>query len=476
MLTCSARARSRSRRPGPALAARLLIPFFSAVGGFLSAATPEPAPNFVLILVDDQGWNGTSVPMLPGDAATRTPEFRMPNLDRLAARGIVFSQAYAAHPKCECSRAALQMGRSTTTLNATDKWARSWNAPASESLVNVLKRANPAYRAAHFGKWQWPSPPGEFGYDASDGVTQNEEGSSRDPDDPKLTFSLTRRAAGFIEKQVEAGRPFFLQVSYYAPHSPPQALASTLRKYSAVPSAPAKGGGKGQRGGGAIMAAMTEDLDTGMGALLRRIEELGVAGRTYVIYMSDNGMGSPGLKGAKALVDEGGIRVPLIVAGPGIPGGVYSFAPVIGYDLMPTVIDLAAPGFALPAGVEGGSWKPVLINGGAGGVTRPVNRLVWHHDVEVDHPQTALREGDLKLVHHWDTRRSYLYDLAKDPGERNDLAAKRPDDTARLLTALKAHVRSGLGERKFAALESGKPEASGRRGEKGKGKGQGAPR
>ena len=449
--------------------ARLLFAALAFLSVALRGAAADPAPNFLLILVDDQGWSGTSVPMLPGNAATRTVDFRMPNLDRLAARGMVFSQAYAAHPKCECSRAALQMGRSTTTLNATDKWARSWNAAVTESLVHVLKRANPSYRAAHFGKWQWPRPPAEFGYDESDGVTQNEDGTSRDPDDPKLTFSLSRRATGFMEKQVEAGRPFFLQVSYYAPHSPPQALAATLRKYGAIPSPAARSGGKGPRGGGAIMAAMSEDLDTGMGALFRRLEELGIAQRTYVIYMSDNGMGSPLLKGGKALVHEGGIRVPLIVAGPGIEGGVYSAAPVVGYDILPTVIDLSVPGFPVPAGVEGGSWKSILLNRGGGTVVRPINRLVWHHDVEVDHPQTALREGDLKLVHLWDTRSSFLYDLSIDPGERNDLSTQRAADTGRLLAVLKAHVRSGLGERKFAALESG---LVGHGGEKAKGKGK----
>jgi len=122
---------SRRRRGHLALMARLLFAVLAFLSVALRGAAADPAPNFLLVLVDDQGWSGTSVPMLPGNAATRTVDFRMPNLDRLAARGMVFSQAYAAHPKCECSRAALQMGRSTTTLNATDKWARSWNAPVT---------------------------------------------------------------------------------------------------------------------------------------------------------------------------------------------------------------------------------------------------------------------------------------------------------------------------------------------------------
>ena len=95
----------------------LLSIFFLA--SFVHAA--DKAPNFLFIFVDDQGWSGTSVPMMPGKDFSRTAGFQMPNLDRLAAQGTIFSQGYASHPKCECSRAALLMGRSTTSLNAVDK-------------------------------------------------------------------------------------------------------------------------------------------------------------------------------------------------------------------------------------------------------------------------------------------------------------------------------------------------------------------
>lgn len=314
------------------------------------------APNFLFVFIDDQGWSDTSVPMVPGNESSRNPSYRMPNLDRLAARGVIFSQAYAAHPKCECSRAALQMGRSTTSLNATDKWSRQWNAPPRDSLVNTLKRANHQYRAAHFGKWQWPLPPDEFGFDASDGVTQNEDGDSSDPMDPKQTFGITRRAGAFMEEQAREGHPFFVQLSYYATHSRPQALEETLRKYQGSAFGD-PGSGRGARGA-AIMAAMSEDLDTCIGSLFRKLNELGIAKNTYIIYMSDNGMGGSLLKGGKAECDEGGLRVPLIVAGPGVRTGVYCDVPVVSYDLFPTVLDLAAPGFGLPAGVEGGVGKP----------------------------------------------------------------------------------------------------------------------
>ena len=426
---------------------KMLIAFMFAA---LSAAfAADPQPNFLFILVDDQGWSGTPVAMIPGKDFSRTPGLHMPNVERLAAEGMAFSQAYAGHPKCECSRASLLMGRTTTSLNAIDKRARNWNAPASDSLANTLKRANPNYRAAHLGKWQWPQTPESMGYDLSDGMTRNEDGDSRDPNDPKLSFSLTRRAQGYMEKQVKEGHPFYLQLSYYAVHHQPQALASTLSKYQGIAPRP---GGRGDR---AVMAAMSEDLDTCIGDLFKKLDTLGIAKNTFIIYMSDNGGRTEVLKGGKALCDEGGIRVPLFVAGPGIRGGVYCHEPVVGYDIFPTVLDFAAPGSALPGGIEGGSWKPVLLNAGTGKVKRPIDRMVWHHDVEIDHPQTAMRKGDLKLVHYWDTKEDFLYDLAADLSERNNLAQAKSDVASKMLAELQAHVRAGLGEQAYALLESG---------------------
>ena len=115
----------------------------------VSAAIAAPAakgadflPNFVFILADDQAWNaGLSVPMAPGKAFSRSREFHTPNLERLAAQGVTFSQAYASHCKCECSCASILTGRTTTSLNATDKHSRNWKAPASDALANALKRA-----------------------------------------------------------------------------------------------------------------------------------------------------------------------------------------------------------------------------------------------------------------------------------------------------------------------------------------------
>ena len=404
--------------------------------------------NFVFILADDQSWNGTSVPMIPGKDFSKSKAFHTPTIERLAAQGVTFSQAYAAHCKCECSRAAIMMGRSTTSLNAPDKGSRNWSAPASESLVNTLKRANSSYRAALFGKWQWPQTPESMGYDVSDGITQNEDGDTSDPNDPKQSFGITRRAHAFMEKQVKESHPFYLQLSYYAVHNQPQALASTLAKYEGL----AGGGGKGDR---AVMAAMTEDLDACVAAVWKKLEDLGIANNTFLIYMSDNGGRTEYLRGGKGDLGEGGLRVPLIVTGPGVRHGVYCNEPAISYDILPTVLDLAVPGFALPKGVEGGSWRPVLTDGGKGKIHRSIDRFVFHQVVEVDHPQSAIRKGDMKLMYYWDQKRSELFDLANDLGEYTDLSQSKKEVTTQLEAELKAHLRAGLGEEALMKLERG---------------------
>jgi arylsulfatase A-like enzyme len=426
---------------------RLLLLSALWLPGSLLAASP----NFVFILADDQAWNGTSVKMSKDLEASRTAAFHTPNLERLAAQGITFSQAYAAHPKCEASRAAMQMGRTTTTLNATDKTSRQWSAPISDSLANVLKRARPEYRAAHLGKWQWFHTPEAMGYDVSDGITMNEDGDSPDPNDPKLSFSLTRRAVSFMEQQVKEQHPFYLQLSYYAVHNQPQSLASTVSKYEA------RGGDR------AIMAAMTEDLDSCIGTVLQSLEKLGIADQTVVIYQSDNGGRTGYLAGGKGNLFEGGLRIPMILRIPGVPGGRFCDTPVISYDLYPTILDLAAPDAPLPPGIEGGSWRSLWFANSDATVKRPIPRFVFHQAVEVDHPQSAIRKGNAKLIYYWDTHQTQLYDLASDLTESKDLSQERPDVTASLLSELRTHVAAGIGEATVAALERGERPVGPRR-------------
>ena len=442
------------------------LPAFVILFVLLGSALRAAPLNVLYIFVDDQAWSGTTVPMIPGDNRSRAPNFHTPNVEKLAAQGMVFSQAYAAHCKCECSRYATQWGRTTTSLNTPDKRVTDMAAPPAASLANILKRANPASRTAHLGKWQLVVSPEAAGYDLSDGTTDNNDGDSTDPADPKLMFSMTNRGMAFMEQQVREARPFYLQMSYYAVHNEPQALAATMKKYQDQPRAP--------------LAAMTEDFDGCVGRLMAKLQELRIADSTLVIYMSDNGGRCPELRGSKGDLGEGGLRVPLIVRGPGIKPGTYCNEPVIGYDVLPTVIDFISPGKVFMSGVEGGSWKPVLLNEGTGTVKRPIDRFVWHQAVEVEHPQSAIRKGNLKLVYYWDLHRSELFDLVKDLGETRDLASGQHEMATQLEAELKAHVRAGLGEEPFARLERGefpsdRPSPGPGKGP-GKGKGKGPPR
>jgi len=317
----------------------------------------------------------------------------------------------------------------------------------TDSLANVLKRANPAYRAAHLGKWQWFHTPESMGYDLSDGITMNEDGDSTDPEDPKRSFSMTRRAGEFMTTQVKEGHPFYLQLSDYAVHQTPQALASTLKKYEGLSG----GGGRGDR---AVVAAMTEVSRHVRRRGHEKLDELGIANETVVIYMSDNGGRTEILQGGKGNVFEGGLRVPLIGESPRpARRGVLQRSRGQLRHLSRRVPQIAAPGFALPKGIEGGSRKPVRVRRHRE-AKRPIDRLVFHQAVEVDHPQTALRKGDYKLLYYWDLRQSQLFNLVEDLSESHDLA-EQPAMATGLLAELKAHVRAGLGEQAFGALERG---------------------
>ncbi len=144
-----------------------------------------------------------------------------------------------------------------------------------------------------------------------------------------------------------------------------------------------------------------------------------------------------------------------VVPLPGLHGRVYSNEPVISYDLTATVLDFAAPDFALPNGIEGGSWKSILLNNGIGKVKRPIDRFVWHQATEVAHPQSAIRKGDFKLLYHWDTHEGHLFDLTHDMGEAHNLASEKPDLAAQLQKVLEDHIRAGRGEQAFGALAHG---------------------
>lgn len=427
------------------------------------AAVAAETPNIVLILTDDQGWTGTSVQFDDGVADSRSDFYQTPALERLASEGMRFSNAYAPHPNCSPTRLSIQTGKSPALMRMTDIIGRTKgifyednrlippqhinDIPAAElTIAELIKAARPEYVTGHFGKWHLGGGgPGQHGYDEHDGETGNREGNQPDPN-PKRIFGVTKRANDFMRSHAAAGDPFFLQVSHYAVHLGIHALASTVGKYESL--------SPGSRHNHPGHAAMTENLDTGIGMVLDTIDDLGIGDNTYVIMTSDNGSYLKAgatqvttnlpLAGQKASLWEGGIRVPMIVRGPGVAAGSICQVPVIGWDIYPTIRDLLGIDTPLPDGVEGGSMRELLESGGTGAVARPREELVWHfphyQHAKGTKPQSAIRLGDYKLIKFYETGEVRLYDLAGDLGETRDLSAELPDKAAELDTRLSEYL------------------------------------
>lgn len=427
------------------------------VGNRAVAAESSDRPNLVFILADDQGWNGLSVRMLDTEQGSKSDFYHTPNLEKLASAGMRFSNAYAPAPVCSPTRCSILTGKSPAKTHMTTVAAGPLGSSGSENrpvippnhlqhipteettLAEMLRAAG--YATAHFGKWHVGQiGPGEHGFDEHDGLTGNADGNVTDPN-PKDIFGITDRASAFMEKNAAAKRPFYVQLSHYAVHGPAYALEETRATYETSPV--------GERHTDVTLGAMTENLDSGVGMILEKIEQLGIARTTYVIYMSDNGAPaktSPNtpLASGKGTLWEGGIRSPLIVRGPGIEPGTCCDEPVVGYDLFPTLCELAGVGRPLPDGVEGGSLVGLLRHRGIGHVERPHEELVFHFPHYGRNPESlprsALRLGDYKLIRHYETGKVSLFNLSKDISESNDLADRMPEKVAELTRRLDRYL------------------------------------
>jgi arylsulfatase A-like enzyme len=416
-------------------------------------------PNIILILTDDQGWVDTSVQMMKGRPDSKSDLYQTPHLERLARAGTVFSNAYAPAPVCSPSRNSILFGKTPARLHLSTLNGHAVNHQPENALPNMIKSVDPRYVTAHFGKWHIPKlTPQQAGYDQSDGPTGNGEGDKADdgkplpPDDPKRTFSLSRRACRFLEQQAEAERPFFMQVSYYAVHVQNHAREETKTKYrelgrknSCRKCQPRDFQLPGPQLNAGIVdyAAMVEDLDTGFGTILDKLEDLGIDNNTYVIFTSDNGGGFRGnapLSKGKADLFEGGVRVPLVVRGPDVSRGAYCDVPVVGWDFYPTIIDLMDRTRSLPGDLDGTSLRPVLEQGNRGKIQRPDPALVFHFPWYDGEPESAIRLGNYKLVKNLDSRKLWLFDLAEDIGERNNLADRLPEKATQLHEAMQNYL------------------------------------
>ena len=413
------------------------------------------SPNIVLILTDDQGWTGTSVPMDKQRPDSASDLYRTPNLERLAEQGMRFSNGYAPAPNCSPTRMSIQTGKTAARLGATDIldvvprdgiagrfYAQNYvNKPLNVPLpiadlpheemtiAELVKQANRKYKTAHFGKWHMAGgSPADHGYDAHHGPTTNAPGRRGEPD-PKRTAEVTQAAIDFIDEHANAS-PFFLQVSYYAVHNPILYKRETVAGYSAT---------EGRKHINIRYASMTEELDRGLGRILEKLDDLDLTKTTYVIYTSDNGAeitegtytnNEPLAKG-KTHVWEGGIRVPFVIRGPGIQPDSQCDVPAIGYDFLPTIADWLGATDLLPQDIDGGSLVPVLSAGGDGDVQRGTDPLIWYYSAYRNHkhvaPQAAIRRDNHKLIWEFESDQIRLFDLNLDISETTDLRRFRPE-------------------------------------------------
>ena len=457
----------------------------------IAAETRPRPPNVVLFLIDDLAWADLE---LTGSTFHETP-----NLNQLAAEGAFFSDAYAANPVCSPTRASILTGKYPSRIGLTNHSGSAGakgpkyplnppevvgHMPAEDvTLAEALKEA--AYTTAHIGKWHlqahydlsrdhFPGANGfdiniaghrmgqpgsfHFPYQSEQHPSTNVPGMEAGTDGDYLTDVLTDRAIEFIEGNQE--RPFFLNMWYYTVHTPIEPRADKLEKYrqkakalgltktkqAPVPVYQSKSRG---RQDDPSYAAMVESMDENVGRILDALRRLKLEEDTLVIFLSDNGglsTGSSGnaptssfpLRGGKAWVYEGGIRVPLIIKLPGkVSAGLRSTEPVVSTDIYPTVLELLGLPQRPEQHVDGVSLA-ALLNGASESLDREA--LYFHyphyHHINTMGPAGAVRVGDFKLVEIFETGQVELYNLSDDIGETRDLSASMPKVASKLTKLL----------------------------------------
>jgi arylsulfatase A-like enzyme len=449
-------------------------------------------PNILFILIDDLGWRDLT--------CYGSSFYETPNLDRLAAQGMLFSDAYAACPVCSPTRASLLTGKYPATVGITNyiDWSGKWHPqrgilvdapylkglPATEVTVAQALREG-GYQTWHVGKWHLGGPgryPTDCGFDVNVGgcewgCPQNGYFSPWKipgfPDAPAgtyLTDHLTDAAVRLI-READA-RPFFLHLAHYAVHTPIQSPPALVAKYQAKAKrlgldqvTPVREGAHfhTQHMRAAVVkhrvlqsdaayAAMMENLDNNIGRVLDALAETGKADNTLVIFTSDNGGLATGgfwageyaptcnlpLQAGKGWMYDGGTREPCLVRWPGRvrPGSVCR-RPITSPDLYPTLLEAAGLPLRPEQHVDGVSFLPLL--GGDERFDRgPIYWHYPHYGNQGGVPGAAVRHGDWKLIEFYEDNRLELYNLADDLSETIDLAAAQPQIVRELHARLTA--------------------------------------
>ncbi|MBN1292285.1 MAG: sulfatase [Candidatus Latescibacteria bacterium] len=425
----------------------------------VSCGKPEVRkPNFVFILVDDLGWRDVT--------CFGSTFYETPNIDKLAAQGMKFTDAYAACPVCSPTRASIMTGKYPARLHLTD-WIKGHVAPKAKlkvpdwtmcldheevTIAEALKTAG--YVSASVGKWHLGDEdyyPDKQGFDVNIAgywagqpptyyhpYTVDREWNNHIPtmesgmDAVYLTDRLTDESLTFIENNKD--RPFFLYLSHYAVHTPIEGKKELIPKYEAkIKPAQAQKNPE--------YAAMIESVDDSVGRVMDKLEELGIADNTVVIFMSDNGglsgvgdwlniTSNAPLRSGKGTAYEGGVREPMIIKWPGVvTSGTVCSVPVISIDFYPTMLDMAGikgdPGHF----VDGKSLIPLLKQTG----TIDRETIYWHYPhYHITTPFGSVRKGAYKLIEYYEDGSQELYNLIDDIGETNNLSSLMPDKAEEL--------------------------------------------
>lgn len=433
-------------------------------------AAAEDRPNVIFILADDLGWTDLGC---YGSSFYETPA-----IDRLAASGMRFTDAYSASPVCSPTRASILTGKNPARLKVTNYipgnirremiGAPYYKHLRHDETTLAEEFSGAGYRTFFAGKWHLGSEPfwpERQGFDHNKGGTDqggpySGKGYFSPYDNPRLKNGpegehlpdrLARETVSFIRQPDR--RPFFAFLSFYSVHSPFMARSDLKAKYAArtVPGAWKHDGDvKNVRlvQNDATYAAMVEAMDTAVETVLSALTEDGLDDNTIVVFTSDNGgyanlpngqkapTSNLPLRAGKGWLYEGGVRVPTIIRWPGeIAAGSESSAPIISTDYYHTL--LAAAGLQSDSAVhaDGLSILPLLRGGG------PPNRqaLYWHYPHHAPHgssPGGAIRVGSLKLVESYLDERLELYDLESDIGETTDISGEYPEKTRELARML----------------------------------------
>jgi len=419
--------------------------------------------NVVLILVDDMGQTDLS--------CYGSKFYETPHVDQLAKDGVRFANGYSACTVCSPTRAALLTGKYPARLRITD-WIAGHERPKAKlkipdwqkflrfeeiTLAEQFKAAG--YATASIGKWHLTPAlkegdeayyPEKHGFDLNvGGYARGQPPSYHAPykiptlaEGPVGEFLTDREAAEavkFIETNKE--KPFFLYLPHYAVHTPlggkPDVIAKYQAKAAKLPDLKQKN---------ATYAALVESVDDSLGTIRAALKRLKLDEDTIIVFTADNGGllpvtdNSPFRVGKRSAY-EGGVRVPLIIHAPGSgKAGHVETTPAMTIDLYPTLLDLAGTK-PLQSVVDGVSLAPLLRQG----VKPDRADLFWHYPHYHPGgatPYSAIRSGDLRLVHFYEDGRDELYDLSADVGETKDLAAAQPDQAKALRARLDVWLKS----------------------------------